>query len=42
MLTGHFIYVTYLLLNFGAMLPKGLRYVASQTRFHVNSKGKPS
>jgi hypothetical protein len=32
-----FIYITYLL-NFGAIFPGGLGYIAPQKRFHVNSK----
>jgi hypothetical protein len=35
-------HVCYILLNFGALFPRGLGYFAPQTRFHVNSKGKPS
>jgi hypothetical protein len=35
-------YVTYLLLNFGAIFPGGLGYFAPQNRFNINSKGKSS
>jgi hypothetical protein len=35
-------YVTYLLLNFGAMFPGGLEYFTPQDIYHINSKGKSS
>jgi hypothetical protein len=35
-------YVTYLLLNFGALFPRDLGYFAPQKRFKINSKRKSS